>query len=210
MKRFILLLFATLLAVASATAQQTDSSTVLQFAHLFKASQGKALYELNAYNSSGSTLYLLVYDTYTGAVAGTANTVNTDWNTTNGVLTTEETHVTWATGTRFTFSTSDTSSLIDGRQYYLVYLTSSTFKIAASLSDALAGRTLILTGFASGSFALAVNAVPLPPIAVPTKSTACLSFQGRHFSDGIYAIFSTTDTTLTPAGPYGLFDANYR
>jgi hypothetical protein len=201
-------------------AQQTDSSLALESSHLFRNSRGTALYELNAYNSSGSTVYLQLYDSYTAAVPATAHLGNASWNVATGVVTTGETHTTWATGTRFIFYqgddhtaavASEITPLFYNRRYYLIKITSSTFKLSASLSDALAGRSITLGGTpANDTWDFTVNLNPLPPIQVPTKSTASLGFHGREFSDGIWAVFSTTDTSYTAATAIGLFDASYR
>jgi hypothetical protein len=218
MKRFLFIFCALMALTIGAFAQQTDSSAALEFSHLFRNSRGTALYELNAYNSSGSTVYLQLYDSYTAAVPAVASTVPGDWNVSTGVVTTEETHATWATGTRAYFLDSDLdpyrasnlTPLISGYNYYLIKLTPSTFKLAASLPDALAGRAITITAAGGTGYTLSVNPRPFLVVPTLTKTVAAAGYNGRRISDGIWAVFSTTDTSYTAATAIGLFDANYR
>ncbi len=207
-KSLILLLFCAVMcmaALAGDVLKATYTSTALEASKLLPASTAAKLYNLNVYNSSGSTVYLQVFDSYTVGVPATANTVPGDWNFSTGVVTTEETHATWATGTRFLFAINGVAgdiSLKDGKQYYLIKLTQSTFKIANSLANALATNALTITGAnAATGYTMQVGAEYLPPVAIATKATGCVTYNGGHlFRDGIWVTGSSTDTTYTAAG----------
>jgi hypothetical protein len=198
----------------SRLAMRSESSTNLENYHVFGNSRGKYLYNLNAYNSVG-TVYCQIYDSYTAALPGT-EAIDTVTPSTD-LFVAPNNHSTWTNGTRVTVTSSGTmpAPLVSSNKYWLIQVALKQFKVADSLDNALRGTNVDITSAGSGTITFSVltnnTTMPITPTKITVNATGSYTFNtGRPFTDGIYAVFSSTDTNFSAiATSSGLFDAVY-
>jgi hypothetical protein len=191
-----------------------DKSTAYEAGRRLANSAGCKLLDLVCHTQAGSgSLYLCLLDSHTAATAGAVDLEETSDETDQIGLTSAQS--TWATGTQVRFTTTDTlpAPLAAATTYYLINTgDNATFKVATTLQNALVGTAIDLTSAGAGTHtANVLTWIQFPPKLITDGDTVGPAYciEGREFAEGIYAVLSSSDTTITPAGAVGFFDAVY-
>jgi hypothetical protein len=103
-----------------------------------------------------------------------------------------------ATGDRImlTAGLGTITGITAGTVYYAIVASTTTFKFAASITDAIAGTTIAITGTPSSGFVAALDSFQVPTAVVTNGTTAVLTMANHSFvANDVITLYGVTDNT---------------